>query len=139
MFTAYRKVFALLSLILVSSSAHASLTLAFPIPGPNGETLWPKVGGVATVFYVIDSASDPNATSKIDAAIATFNADFPNVIQWVPWTSSSPTANYVDINLSAGDTSGQCEANEGYEDIPAQPMTGSTACTVCTILHDRMS
>lgn len=136
MFTAYRKVFALLGLILISSSAHASLAIAFPIPNPNGETLWPKVGAVATVFYVIDSASDPNATSKIDAAITTFNADFPNVIQWVQWTNSSPSPNYVDINLSASDTSGQCEANEGYEAKPAQPMTGSTACTVGTILHE---
>ena len=103
----------------------------------TGKTLWPKVGGVATVFYVIDSASDPNATSKIDAAIATFNADFPNVIQWVPWTSSSPTPNYVDINLSAGDTSGQCEANEGYEDAPGAAYDRfATACTVGTILHE---
>jgi hypothetical protein len=106
-----------------------SLTIAY------SKYLWPKVNGVATVFYVIDPASDPNATSKIDTAIGTFNADFPKVIQWVPWTSLQGP-NYVDINLSADDSSGECEANEGYEAIPAQPMTGSTSCTIGTILHE---
>ncbi len=98
-------------------------------------SLWPKVAGVATVYYVIDSASDPNATPKIQTAISQFNSDFPEVIQWVKWTSSDGP-NYVDINLSASDTSGQCEALEGYEAKPAQPMTGSTDCTVGTILHE---
>jgi hypothetical protein len=97
--------------------------------------LWPKVNGVATVYYIIDPASDPNATSKIDEAIGIFNADFPKLIQWVPWTSSDGP-NYVDINLSASNSSGQCEANEGYEAIPAQPMTGSTACTLGVVLHE---
>jgi len=97
--------------------------------------LWPKVNGVATVYYSIDPNSDPNATPKINAAIAQFNADFPELIQWVQW-SSQFGANYVDINLSANDFSGSCEAAEGYEGIPAQPMTGSTLCTVGTILHE---
>ncbi len=98
-------------------------------------SLWPKVAGVATVYYVIDSASDPNATPKIQTAINQFNSDFPGLIQWVNWTSSNGP-NYVDIDLSASDTSGQCEALEGYEAKPAQPMTGSTSCTVGTILHE---
>ena len=98
-------------------------------------SLWPKVAGVATVYYVIDSASDPNATPKIQTAINQFNKDFPGLIQWVKWTSSEGP-NYVDINLSASDTSGQCEALEGYLAKPAQPMTGSTSCTVGTILHE---
>jgi hypothetical protein len=106
-----------------------SLTIAYP------QYLWPKVSGVATVYYAIDSESDPNALSNIQAAISTFNADFQNLIQWVPW-SVSLGPNYVDINLSAADTSGVCEADEGYEAIPAQPMTGSTDCTVATILHE---
>src|SRR5271154_7323558 len=97
--------------------------------------LWPKVAGVATVRYVIDSASDPNATPKIQTAINQFNSDFPGLIQWVSCTSSDGP-NYVDINLSASDTSGVCEALEGYEAKPAQPMTGSTSCTVGTILHE---
>jgi len=108
-----------------------SLTVAY-----SGD-LWPKVVGVATVYYAIDASSDSNATAKIDTAIQTFNADFKNVIQWVLWNSSSPQQPYyVDINLSASDTSGECEANEGFENIPAQPMTGSTNCTIGTILHE---
>src|SRR5262249_22032288 len=47
--------------------------------------LWPKVAGVATVYYTIDPNSDPNATSKINTAISQFNTDFPNLIQWVAW------------------------------------------------------
>ncbi len=97
--------------------------------------LWPKKSGVATVYYVIDADSDPNATPNINSAISIFNADFSNIIQWVPWTSSVGP-NYVNINLSADNFSGQCEANEGYEAIPAQPMTGSTSCAVGTILHE---
>ena len=110
-------------------TAPASLTIAY------ANDLWPKVNGVATVYYVIDPASDPAATSKINAAVGIFNADFPNVIQWVPWTASDGP-NYVDINLSASNLSGECEANEGYEAIPAQPMNGSTACSVGVILHE---
>jgi len=97
--------------------------------------LWPKVNGVATVYYRIDANSDPNATPNIETAISTFNADFPKVIQWVPWNSSLGP-NYVDINLSAANTTGVCEANEGYEAIPAQLMTGSTSCTIGTLLHE---
>lgn len=29
-----------------------------------------------------------------------------------------------------------CEASEGYEAVPAQPMTGSTNCTLTTLLHE---
>ncbi len=107
----------------------ASLTVAYP------QNLWPRVGGVATVYYQIDSASDPAATPNINAAIGTFNGDFGGVIQWVPWNSTLGP-NYVDINLSASDGSGQCEADEGYDAVPAQPMTGSTNCTIGTILHE---
>ncbi len=117
------------STVAVKHAVPASLTLAY-----SGD-LWPKVNGVATVYYIIDPASDPNANSKINAAVGIFNADFPNLLQWVPWTASDGP-NYVDINLSASNLSGECEANEGYEAIPAQPMTGSTACSVGVILHE---
>jgi hypothetical protein len=102
-----------------------------------GSTLWPKVSGVADVFYKIDSASDPNATANIQAAIKRFNSDFTGVIAWVPWTSAATQGpNYVDINLASTNTSGQCEALEGYLAVPAQRMWGSTTCTVGTILHE---
>lgn len=99
--------------------------------------LWPKVIGVATVYYTIDADSDPQATPTINAAVAQFNADFPGVIQWVQWNPQNPQSpNYVDINLSGFDFSGSCEAAEGYEAIPAQPMTGSFLCTQGTLLHE---
>ncbi len=115
--------------IVPQTAIANSLGIAYP------QYLWPKVNGVATVYYTIDGASDPNATPKIKAAISTFNADFLGVIQWVQWTSSLGP-NYVDIDLSADDTSGVCEADEGYEAVPAQAMGGSTDCTVGTILHE---
>jgi ribosomal protein S11 len=114
---------------LSAGSSHYSMGEAY------AKYLWPKKSGVATVYYVIDADSDPNATTKINSAITIFNADFSGIIQWVPWTSAHGP-NYVDINLSADNFSGQCEANEGYEAIPAQPMTGSTSCAVGTILHE---
>ncbi len=152
MFAVSRKVLVLVTLALLPLGANAqsrllggppksaaanvtqgaisnSLGIAYP------QYLWPKVNGIATVYYNIDAASDPNATPKIMAAISTFNADFSGVIHWVLWNSSLGL-NYVDINLSADDTSGVCEADEGYEAVPAQAMGGSTDCTVGTILHE---
>ncbi len=100
-------------------------------PYSLGETypssLWPKVNGVATVYYSIDPQSDPSASPNINTAIARFNGDFPGVIQWVPWMSGgSDGSNYVDIDLSSSNTTGQCEALEGYEAVPAQAMGGAT-------------
>jgi hypothetical protein len=135
----FRKIVALLGLSLLigavplltmQGTSKASLAIAYT------QYLWPQnSSGVAMVYYTIDTASDPAATGKINAAITTFNNDFMGVIQWQLWTSADGP-NYVDINLSASDTSGVCEANEGYEAEPAQPMTGSTKCTVGTILHE---
>lgn len=116
-----------------------------PQPGPGSysmttvysQYLWPKANGVATVYYTIDANSDPNATPTINAAIAQFNLDFPGLIQWVPWNPQDPQSpNFVDIDLSGSDYSGTCETSEGYEGIPAQPMTGSFLCTEATILHE---
>ena len=97
--------------------------------------LWPKVNGVATVFYIIDPLSDPNAAPKINAAIGQFNSDFAGVIKWTLRTNQTV---YVDINLNANDHSGQCEAEEGYQPNfqQPQPMGGSTDCTLATILHE---
>jgi hypothetical protein len=106
----------------------------------SSQSLWPRVGGVATVYYVNANAgatdpTDEAANANIQTAINRFNADFPGLIQWVPWVSADGT-NYVEINLNAGDFSGECEAVEGYEAEPEQPMTGSAQCTAGTILHE---
>ncbi len=121
----------------ISSSAGESRPKPNLVSIAYNSGLWPKINGVATVFYKIDAASDPNATPSIKAAIATFNADFPGVVQWVLWNNPTTQGpNYVDINLNANDYSGQCEALEGYEATAGQPMTGSTKCTVGTLLHE---
>jgi hypothetical protein len=103
-------------------------------------SLWPKVDGVATVYYINANAgatdsTDEAANANIQTAVNTFNADFPGLIQWVPWVSGDP-AYYVEINLSAADASGECEALEGFENVEAQPMGGSATCAVGTILHE---
>jgi len=110
----------------------------FTVASP--QSLWPQVAGVAMVYYVNANAgatdpTDEAANANIQTAINTFNADFPRLIQWVPWVSADGP-NYVEINLNAGDFSGECEAVEGYEAEAAQPMTGSAQCAVGTILHE---
>ena len=120
-------------------ASHSMLVHPDSVTVAYSQFLWPKIGGVATVPYIIDSGSDSNATPKIQSAISTFNADFPGLIQWVLWSpAQAPTLgpNYVDINLSAGNLNGQCEADEGYEAKAGQSMGGSTSCTVGTILHE---
>jgi hypothetical protein len=108
----------------------------------SAQSTWPRVGGVATVYYVNANASatDPTdvaANANIQTAINTSNADFPSLLQWVPWTSvEADGPNYVEIDLNEYDSSGECEALEGYEAVPAQPMTGSAVCAVGTILHE---
>jgi len=106
----------------------------------SSSSLWPAITGVATVYYVNANAgatdpTDEAANADIQTAVNTFNADFPGLIQWVPWVSGDPPY-YVEINLNADDASGECEALEGFENIAAQSMAGSAACTVGTLLHE---
>ncbi|MGO9125626.1 MAG: choice-of-anchor D domain-containing protein [Terriglobales bacterium] len=120
-----------------ASAARAGQARGYSMTTAYSQYLWPKVSGVATVYYIIDANSDPAATPTINAAIAQFNADFPDLIQWVQWDPQDPQGpNYVDINLSGSNFSGSCEASEGYEAIPAQPMGGSFLCTEGTVLHE---
>jgi hypothetical protein len=101
-----------------------SVGVAFP------STLWPKVGSVYQIPYVIASdGGDANLTSAINQ----FNSTFPGLIQWVARTTQT---NYVNIDLNSSDHTGECEATEGDANIGAQPMTGSGACTLATILHE---
>lgn len=96
---------------------------------------WPAVSNVATVYYYIEPASGDLA--NLTTAINTFNADFPNIIQWVQLDSvGAGSPDYVDINLNSNDLSGECEADEGYEAVQGQPMNGSGSCTVTTLLHE---
>ncbi len=96
----------------------------------NSNYLWPKVGGVAQIPYVIDGASLD--LDNLNSAISTYNSTFAGVIQLVPRTTQ---ANYIDINLS-GTANGVCEAQEGYANNGEQFVDGASNCTIATILHE---
>ena len=70
--------------------------------------LWPKVGSVYQVPYIIDPASGD--TANINTAIAQFNSTFTGVIQFVAHTTET---DYVDFNLDQSNNSGVCESSEG--------------------------
>jgi len=93
--------------------------------------MWPKVGSVYEIPYVIDPSSGDVA--NIDAAISAYNSALTGVIQLVAHGSET---NYIDINMVVGDESGECEATEGDANIGEQVVTGSETCTVATILHE---
>ncbi|MBA3914004.1 MAG: choice-of-anchor D domain-containing protein [Acidobacteriales bacterium] len=106
-----------------------------PVSGEGATTsylsyLWPKVGSVYQIPYVIDPAS--GGVSNINAAIAQSNATFPGVLQWVAHTTET---DYVNINLNSGDFSGVCESAVGRIG-GEQMLTGSAACAVSTLLHE---
>ena len=133
MSTNHRKLLLLPALLALTSTAmpaRAGLTVAYP------QYLWPPGSNGTIVYYVIDNASGTPAYDNIEAAIKISNDDFPGVLQWMPWDSMTDGPNYVEINLDPGNANGVCEANEGYEARPAQPMTGSGSCTIGTILHE---
>ena len=92
--------------------------------------LWPKVGSVYQVPYIIDPASGD--LTNLNTAISQFNSTFTGVIQLVA-RSSEP--GYVDFNFDPNNTSGVCEANEGYTG-KEQVVGGSGTCTVATILRE---
>jgi astacin len=108
-----------------SNSGGNTVTIAY------GQYLWPKVGGVFQVPYVIDPASGD--VTNINAAISQFNSTFPGLLQWVGHTTE---ANYVDINLDPNNFSGVCEAIVGDAGIGEQVVGGSASCSVATILHE---
>ncbi len=107
-----------------------------PLPASVGTAyssyLWPKVAGVATVYYAVDPSSGD--VSNINTALNQFNSDFSGVIHWAQRTNQPV---YVNINLNGANT-GQCEGEEGYQPnfVQPEPMTGAANCTIGTILHE---
>jgi hypothetical protein len=101
-----------------------SIGVAYP------QSLWPQVGGVYQVPYVITS---DGGDANLAPAINSFNTTFTGLIQWVTRTSQT---NYVNIDLNSADQTGECEATEGDANIGSQPMTGSGTCTLATLLHE---
>ncbi len=92
--------------------------------------LWPKVGSVYQVPYMIDPSSGDQA--NLNTAINQFNSNFSGVIQFVPHTNET---DYVNFDFDPNNFSGSCEAYEGRVG-GEQTVGGSASCTVATILHE---
>ena len=92
--------------------------------------LWPKVGSVYQVPYIVDPAS--GNTSNLNSAISQFNSTFTGVIQFVARTTET---DYVNFDFDPNNFSGSCEAFEGRVG-GEQTVGGSGSCTVATILHE---
>ena len=92
--------------------------------------LWPKVGSVYQIPYIIDPSSSD--TTNIMTAISTYNSQLSGVIQWVPHTSET---DYVDFYLQASDTSGEGNSYIGRVG-KEQVIGGSGNASVATLLHE---
>ena len=92
--------------------------------------LWPKVGSVYEVPYIIDPSSGD--VSNLNTAISQFNSNFAGVIQFVQRTNEN---NYVNFDFDPNNFSGSCETYEGMIG-GEQTVGGSGSCTVATILHE---
>ncbi len=95
-----------------------------------GQYLWPKVGSVYQIPYVIDPASGD--LTNLNTAISQFNSTFTGIIQLVAHNGET---DYVDFNFDSSNLSGACEAFEGRVG-GEQVVGGSGSCTVATILHE---
>ena len=118
---------------IVLDSVRQSPNQASGIDGVGiaySQYLWPKVGSVYQVPYIIDAASGD--LTNLNNAISQFNSTFAGVIQFVARTTET---DYVDFNFDATNTSGVCEAFEGRVG-GEQVVGGSGSCTVATILHE---
>ena len=92
--------------------------------------LWPKVGSVYQVPYIIDPSSGDQA--NLNTAIGEFNSNFGGVIQFVARTTET---DYVNFDFDPNNFSGSCEAYEGRVG-GEQTVGGSATCTIATILHE---
>jgi hypothetical protein len=90
-------------------------------------SLWPKVGSVFNVPYIIT-----NGSANLSTAISQFNSTFAGFIQWVPRTAET---DYVNISLDPLNLNGICESSVGRIG-GEQSMGGSASCSVGTLLHE---
>ena len=87
--------------------------------------LWPSVGGVFQVPYIITGSS-----ANLNTAIADFNQTFSGFMQFVPRASQS---NYVNISVEGS-------GSEGFSNVGMvggeQSLNCGAACTTATWLHE---
>ncbi len=90
-------------------------------------SLWPKVGGIYQIPYIIT-----NASTNLSTAIAEYNTTFSGLIQWVPQTTQT---DYVNFYISPADGSG-----EGHSYIGRiggeQTVDFGTSISVGNLLHE---
>ncbi len=89
--------------------------------------MWPKVGGVFQVPYVITSGN-----ANVPTAISYANSTFAGVIQWVPRTSET---DYVNFDFDINDHSGSGVSAAGRAG-GEQDLAGSIDMNVETLLHE---
>lgn len=89
--------------------------------------LWPRVGGVAEIPYVVSQGN-----AALPEAIARYNSLFAGVIQWVPRAAQ---ADYVDFALDPNDHSGSGLSALGRAG-GRQLIGGSIDVNQGTLLHE---
>lgn len=89
--------------------------------------LWPDVGGVAQIPYVVSQGN-----ADVAVAIARFNTVFAGALQWVPRAAE---ADYVDISLDPNDHSGSGFSSLGRVG-GRQVIGGSIDVNAGTLLHE---
>ncbi|MFZ5550567.1 MAG: choice-of-anchor D domain-containing protein [Pseudomonadota bacterium] len=89
--------------------------------------LWPRVGGVAEIPYVVSQGN-----AALPGAIARYNSLFAGVIQWVPRAAQ---ADYVDFALDPNDHSGSGFSALGRAG-GRQLIGGSIDMSQGTLLHE---
>ena len=103
-------------------------------PHPAGNALdytaqlWPSVGGVYQVPYILQNGSSDLVTAAVDA----FNLSFAGLIQFVARTSE---VNYVNIDIDPNFFPGEGQSWVGMVG-GEQTLTCSPECTVGTMLHE---
>lgn len=91
--------------------------------------LWPVVGGVHQVPYIVTGTS----TTALSSALTAFNQNFSGLIQFVAWTNQ---ANYVNITVESGGST------EGYSNVgmvgggTEQTLSCGSGCDEATWLHE---
>ena len=87
--------------------------------------LWPSVGGVFQIPYIITGSS-----ANLNTALTDFNQTFSGFIQFVPQSTQS---NYVNISVEGS-------GSEGFSNVGMmggeQSLNCGAACTIATWLHE---
>jgi hypothetical protein len=90
-------------------------------------SLWPNVGGIYQIPYIIT-----NGSANLNTAIADYNTTFSGLIQWVARTNQT---DYVNFYL---DPTNECGCGESYFGRIGGEQTTNCAinCSVGTLVHE---